>query len=516
MNKLWLGFAAIAAYGSIYPFDFQLHQVDPMAWQAFLDTCCKATGRGDILGNVILFLPFGFLGILAARAEARPMRSFLFVCFVGFVFALLLQIAQFYLPSRDENLQDVIWNLLGIAVGAGLALPARRFVRNAVEHSGELQLVPWILIGSWLSYRLIPFVPSIDFQSIKDSVKPLLAFDSINPESTAFSIVAWLLAGHFLKLAYVGKRLDRLLPLLMLATFGLEILIVYNVLTPANVIGGLIAVILHRTVFSRLQSPEASLLASLLLVLVWVNLSPFVLRAEPQSFNWLPFQGFFGGSMFTNAQSACQKVFLYGSIVYLLLRMGAGSWISVLAASVWIGAIEVGQSYLIGHTPEITDPLLVVFAALAVIAIENMATTPHSRKNSRDHLRRQIAEHWITQRVNLNVNQSRLLEDLAREMGISVPEANRKIIEAAINEVGQTVQDPEEQRRKLGALMLSGRAEVMEPDHNSSKWVAQDIALHPSHYNLLHGISLDHGSSVSRLVRRILDRFFARLAAEED
>ena len=45
MNKLWLGFAAIAAYGSIYPFDFQFQELDPAAWQAFLVALRGRAGR---------------------------------------------------------------------------------------------------------------------------------------------------------------------------------------------------------------------------------------------------------------------------------------------------------------------------------------------------------------------------------------------------------------------------------------------------------------------------------------
>lgn len=537
MNKLWLGFAAIAAYGSIYPFDFQFHQLDPAAWQAFIDTCCVETSRGDILGNVVLFLPFGYLGILAAAPETRPIRQFLFVCVVGVVFAFLLQVAQLYLPSRDENLQDVIWNLLGIAVGAGLGIPSRQFILKAAGQGAQLHLVPWILIGSWVTYRLIPFVPSIDFQSIKDSIKPLLDLQELSLAGIAYHAVAWLIVGYLMDLGLQGKRLGRLLPLAVLGTFAAEIIIVYNIVTPTTIAGGLIAIVLYWAVISRINRVELPLLIGLLATIAWNDLQPFIIRAEPIDFNWLPFQGFLGGSMFVNAQSASEKVFAYGSIVYLLMRLGAASWISLLAATAWIAGIEFAQTYVIRHTPEITDPLLVILAAIAIFAVEGMDEKPARSQGGRlrqgpssgrrsETRKAGLAPppsqpesdpttrpEWVVRRVNLNATQAQLLESLAREMGVSISEASRKIINDTLTEVGQYAQDPFEQRKKLTALTLRGAAGLITRENETARWVAWDIALHPAQFDFIQQVSNESGSSVSRVIRRIIDRFFSQLSA---
>ncbi len=534
MNKLWLGFAAIAAYGSIYPFDFHFQQLDPAAWQAFLDTCCVETSRGDILGNVVLFLPFGYLGILAAAPETRPLRQFLFVCGIGVIFAFLLQVAQLYLPSRDENLQDVIWNLLGIAVGGVLGIPSRQFILRAAGQGAQLYLVPWILIGSWITYRLIPFVPSIDFQSIKDSVKPLLDLQEISPAGIAYHAVAWLIVGYLMDLGLQGKRLGRLLPLAVLGTFAAEIIIVYNIVTPTTIAGGLLAILLYWTVTSRIQRVELPLLIGLLIAIAWNDLQPFIIRERPIDFNWLPFQGFLGGSMFVNAQSASEKVFAYGSIVYLLMRMGAGGWISLLAATAWIAGIEFAQTYVIRHTPEITDPLLVIMAAIAIFAVEGMDRKPAPRpRESKRRVRvaapPQRAEQqpepaqpqtpatprpeWVVRRVNLNATQAQLLESLAREMGVSISEASRKIINDTLTEVSHHSQDPFEQRWQLRNMTLKGAAGLITRENETARWVAWEIALHPDQFDFIQQVSNESGSSVSRVTRRIIDRFFSRLEA---
>ena len=67
---LWIGFAILAIYVSIYPANFQLPAYTSSALTDFFGTCCGRPGRGDLLGNVLLFIPFGFLGKLAARPTA--------------------------------------------------------------------------------------------------------------------------------------------------------------------------------------------------------------------------------------------------------------------------------------------------------------------------------------------------------------------------------------------------------------------------------------------------------------
>ena len=80
MKKLWIAFIVVATLGSIYPFNFQESELDVATIGVFLKTCCVMLGRGDILGNVILFVPIGFTGIFATRLESSARRRFLFVC----------------------------------------------------------------------------------------------------------------------------------------------------------------------------------------------------------------------------------------------------------------------------------------------------------------------------------------------------------------------------------------------------------------------------------------------------
>jgi len=90
------------------------------AWEAFLDTWNRPTTLDDALINVALFVPFGYFGARAMKNRHRLITSSL-----GLMLALTLQITQIYVPMRDPDLQDVLWNLLGTVAGALLASVTR-------------------------------------------------------------------------------------------------------------------------------------------------------------------------------------------------------------------------------------------------------------------------------------------------------------------------------------------------------------------------------------------------------
>ena len=75
MRQLWIGFAVLITYGSIYPFNFEARTLDATTIQTFLTSCCDKASPGDILGNILLFLPFEFLGVLATRQYISTARS---------------------------------------------------------------------------------------------------------------------------------------------------------------------------------------------------------------------------------------------------------------------------------------------------------------------------------------------------------------------------------------------------------------------------------------------------------
>ena len=431
MKTLWIAVILVATLGSIYPFDFEAASLDAAKLLAFAQSCCRLSSRGDMLGNVILFVPYGFTGMYAVRQEHSARQRFIVVLWAGVAIAFALQLAQFFLPSRDENLQDVLWNTVGLSFGAMLAVAAGRLSASPRDGIATASIVPLTLVGAWLIFRLIPFVPSLDLQLIKDSVKPLFALQ-MGPVNVAHDVAAWLVVAYLLRRAQPGARLDAYLPALIGAVFALEVIILANVVTASNVLGALIAIGLWWGVFRRIDRHEPVLAVSLVLVIAVSGLAPFVARTGPTDFNWVPFHGFLGGSMYINAQSAVEKVFLYGSCVYLLWRMSIGRVASVLTATAFVALVEYLQTHFAGHTPEITDPLLVVFAALTLTVLERQELRPARDVPLRPLIppqlprrrRRSGAGQWVAQNVNIRGDQHEFLSQLSAESNRSPKSRN--------------------------------------------------------------------------------------------
>src|SRR5262245_22632226 len=82
MNKIWLAFIAFAAYGSLWPFDFVWQTPDLAMLDALTRTLDRRPIPRDMVGNVLLFVPIGALGMLSAPPGEATWRRCLWVFLV--------------------------------------------------------------------------------------------------------------------------------------------------------------------------------------------------------------------------------------------------------------------------------------------------------------------------------------------------------------------------------------------------------------------------------------------------
>lgn len=531
MKKLLIAFVIIATLGSIYPFEFRYAPLDAATLRAFAATCCTRTGRGDILGNILLFMPIGFAGMLAFRPDATVMRRLALLVVTSVVFATLLQVLQLYLPSRDESLQDVIWNLCGTLAGAGVAIAAGSRIIAANTEELTPETVPIALIASWLTYRLIPFVPSIDLQLYKDSLKPVLQ-GGLSGVDVLHDMAAWLVVAYLLRMISRERRLDAWLALLIAGTFVLEIVIVSNSLSSANIVGALLAVVLWRFRSLIPVRSESLLVALLLLSVVLSGLEPFVLSPYGTAFNWYPFYGFLGGSMYLNTLSAAEKVFLYGSMVFLLQTLAVGR---VAAVGLVFGAVfvvELLQTRFIGHTPEITDPVLVLLAAAALWWLgskdertpqRSPAAEPEATIRTRKAARKPGGknadpESWTSQKIHLRRHQLTFVETLAAEMDASPSRVMRRIVSQVLDENDGPQRGGADNgiEAERWARVLMAETEASSKGSHSGRWRSLRINLRRKQYDRLSEIADEFDVSVSRVTRGIAAYFIAQLDEERE
>ena len=380
MRLLFYSSVFLILYGSLYPFDFSLNALTDTGIERFLYTWSLFSSRGDGLGNIALFIPYGFLGILSLGSRRNLTPAIIALIIFGFILAAWLQVLQLMLPSRDAAIGDIFWNIAGIAAGIAMALPRR--VREAVLHQsvGQSQLIAVLFLGCWLIAELAPFVPSLDLQSFKDSIKPLWQSSSFSMLALLRDSVAWIVIAYIAIRSLSPRTAWPLVVLAMCGTLLAKIVIVNNTLTPADVAAmpvALIGALVLRKQGSRQSITLIWLLAGYLVV---SGLSPFSFHAA-QDFQWIPFTGSLSGSMLLNLKALAAKAFFIGALIYLALDCGftLKRTATVLAASLL--ALEIAQVWVGTHTPEITDAILVLFIASAFLALPG-AGTPHIPSNA--------------------------------------------------------------------------------------------------------------------------------------
>lgn len=375
MRYLFYSSVFLIVYGSLYPFDFSLSALGGNAVDRFLYEWSLFSSRGDQLGNIGLFIPYGFLGILCLGNRRNPVGAILALTIFGLVVALWLQVMQLVLPSRDAAIGDVVWNLAGVAIGMLLAWPKR--VRQAVlqQSVGQPHLAVILFLGCWLIVELAPFVPSIDFQSFKNSLKPLW-------QEASFSILAFLrAAAAWTMIGYIAVRTlspGAALPLFALAMCGTllaKIVIVDNAITLADVAAVAVAFFGARSLQALGARGSVFLLWFIAGYLFVAGLSPFGFHGA-QEFHWLPFAGSLGGSMLLNLKALAAKVFFIGALIYLALDCGFRLKRVVTGLAAGLLALEIAQVWIGSHTPEITDPVLAFVVGAGFFAFRNRESSP--------------------------------------------------------------------------------------------------------------------------------------------
>lgn len=364
---LWLFGLTIAGivYGSLYPFEFDFGAVPR---EALIRALCRDwqadSGFGDVFANVVLFLPFGLFGALAF-AGLRPLIRFGVLLGGAALLAFGLQVLQLWLPNRVPEIADGAINMVGTGFGIGLAaLPWRRLGDHGRAWEAGA-LLPALLLGCWLAYLWFPYVPTLDWYTIKQGLKPLLLEPRLEWLSLLRHTVAWLVFAALWRECRLGHGS---LVAVAAGAVLLQTLIAHNALELDDVLGVALGLLLW-SVVRRVRNPLGPILFLLIALIVVQGVWP--LEWQRSSFYWLPFRGFLEGSMLLNFLSLLTKLYFYGALVWLVHRVTRGSYLALIVPVAVTLFVEVAQTRVVGHTAEIADPLLCALIWSAVRALQH-------------------------------------------------------------------------------------------------------------------------------------------------
>jgi VanZ family protein len=362
-------------YASLFPFQFQRPAGIRGPVDTLLSTWNVPPGRGDLAANVLFYMPFGLLASLALSRRAAAIRAGL-VTAAGAALSLCMEFLQIYDAGRDPAISDICANTAGTALGvlAAALIERRRGVTSGVNV--ERRPFAFILIAFWLAFQLFPYAPVIDLHKYWNAVKPLVFSPQISAVHACYLAACWLAVAAMIE-EIAGVQASRGLTVLLSGVvLGGRILISGIALSPDDVVGAAAAVAVWMIAVSRVRHRAVIVAIAIAAALILRGLAPFAFQAPPQKFGWIPFQAFIFGSPDLSAPSFFQKTFLYGAMIWAMIRAGLKFRAAAgLAAGVVLG-VSLAHRYMPGRSCEITDTLMVLILAGVFRVVENASAPP--------------------------------------------------------------------------------------------------------------------------------------------
>lgn len=361
--KFFLLMAAVIAHGSLFPYRFQMIDIETLKSSLFI---WGFTGPVDMASNVLLFVPFGFLGVRSMQTPFKPIQYTLVVMLIGLAFAYFLQVLQLYYIGRVPSMHDVIWNFVGALLGAWLGVMERlRFIGG--RRGQEIWMTaPMVLAGCWIMSRLVPMVPSLDLGAIKHALKPLLLHPDFSMANIFRHFVSWTIFAHLCS-RFLKKPLSSIsLGIVIMLVLFAQVIIEKRAVSLPNALGAAIAFFIWGAVLRHYQKRAIIFVVLTMAMLVVNGLKPFQIGAA-SGFQWVPFYGYIAGSVgIWTIIDFFEKMFLYGSLVWLLEETECKWSVAATVATLWVLMIEILQIWFVGRSPEITDPFIVLMMAIWV------------------------------------------------------------------------------------------------------------------------------------------------------
>jgi VanZ family protein len=371
-------------YGSLYPFEF--HNAGSLIADVrhFAGTWnTPPISRGDILANLLLYVPLGLTVVLAfGRQGSSSLVPAMIATGIGASMSLAIELAQYYDSSRVSTFSDFYLNIISTLAGVASAQVARSAFAQISFPADRSSAFARVLLLAWVGWRLYPYVPTIDLHKFLQSIRAAFVVDA--PIYAVFRYtVIWLSVAFLFQHGLRPKRPTSLILVLVVCYFFAKVLVVDQFLSLPEILGAAIAVTISRSFLGRYQSVGIPILAALVVfVLTTSRILPWQFAVAPKSFQWIPFFGFFHGSLEVNIISFAEKFYMYGAALLLLLTAGMPLRIAIALEFVLLLCTSVLQMFMVGRSAEISDALLVLILGGIYNSLQNRVPAVSARPPS--------------------------------------------------------------------------------------------------------------------------------------
>jgi VanZ family protein len=386
----------LIVYGSLFPFNFSLTEFYQQ-YPKLLNF--NIFSRGDVVANILLYIPLGLLYSLHYNLKENKlnanvsMSAFLIV----FIFSVILQIIQIALPSRDQNILDAIFNMVGFIAG----IYASRYLHIPKKYLfPKLSYLPYAVALTFILSELSPFIPTLDYQEIKNSFKFILVAPTVSAISELlYTFIMWVLVIRLLMFEQ-KKAPFKVLLAVWLFMIAAKVFIYNNHLNYIDFIAPVLAIAFAFCVDLNKPSLSKGILFCSVIAFIFSNLS--ALGAFNSSVDFLiPFYSYLNGNLYAGIQGGIFNVFFFSAMLWLGLELGWPMKKTAVTLSVLVFSIEFIQLFMPARVTDFAD---IIFVFLAYIIMRNLgdylATVENEYQGDKNNLigknRREINSIWLT------------------------------------------------------------------------------------------------------------------------
>jgi VanZ family protein len=371
MRLIWYIVILFIAYGSLYPFNFDLSRPLPDDLGAWLLNWQQRTIRSDVIANILLFIPYGFFGALTIQQKQKryPLLSIMVMLAVGILFAFCLQFIQFYLPSRVSHAADALLNAVGLLIGISLAAysNSQRIQRMIPERLRVAISPAFLVLFLWIGWQFFPYIPVFESQQFGQSLDTIVKSTWSLPLWFQ-SVVFWLIFYHLVQ-RVLGKEY-RLGFIVFVSVFVLIIkLAMYRSQMGWSEVTAIpLAIIMHRMTGRQWMVPLLAVSSTALLL--WDTVLPLRFQDSINSFQWLPFDDFLKGSTWYNLSQLIEESLILASVGYFCAKWWKNFQLSATVLMVLSVAITILQLFVVGKNPDITLFVMAVVIGILLVRLK--------------------------------------------------------------------------------------------------------------------------------------------------
>lgn len=387
-------FSVFVVYGTTFPFRFDI------GWHGFLREAQRINWRplggtadniilSDIIQNIMLFMPFGFLGYFSLVHKSSWWRKAA-VILMGDSLSASVEFLQIFSPVRYPALSDVIFNTVGTAAGLLIAMTfkrsvlgfkghplARRFL-DAPSAFPAIVFVALVAAGCWE-----PFDFSLDVGSVLAHLKPLIRhpFTFANPDDDLMSFIRFLLASLFTCRLFseAGFRRPALLGAFLLGALGAALELSQTFIQSrmpelqdavVAMLGSAAGGVAFFFPGFHLRPRTWTLAGAIMIFLssaarAWY---PYHFSSRYSGFNWVLFMPYYEHTTFQALGDFIESAMLFFPMGFLLAYFHPRSRMEIkgaLLSGALALVVEVMQGFVPGRYADVTDVLGAVLGGFA-------------------------------------------------------------------------------------------------------------------------------------------------------